>query len=164
MTIYHGSTVIVEHPRIIKSNHMKDFGNGFYTTTNREQAIAWAQIVAVRQEATIQYLSTYEFDFERAKKELAIIKFDKPNKAWLDFVCANRCGRQVSDSHDMVFGPVANDKVYRVIQFYENGVYDIAETIKRLKVDKLYDQIFFHTEKSLEYCKFIKYEVFGAAN
>jgi hypothetical protein len=38
------------------------------------------------------------------------------------------------------------------------GVYDKDEAIKRLKVDKLYDQVLFHTEKSLKYCRFIGYE------
>ena len=55
-------------------------------------------------------------------------------------------GRIISKPYDIVFGAVANDKVYRVIQFYENGVYDKDEAIKRLKADKLLDQILFHTK------------------
>ena len=37
MTVYHGSNVEVREPRIIKPNRTLDFGNGFYTTTNRLQ-------------------------------------------------------------------------------------------------------------------------------
>ena len=163
MIIYHGSTVPVETPKIMQSERKLDFGEGFYTTSNREQAIYWAKIVAVRRETDTQILSVYEFDFEEAQKELTIIRFEETNEEWLDFVCENRSGRKPTKPYDMVFGSVANDKVYTVIQFYENGVYDKDEAIRRLKVDALYNQILFHTEKSLEHCRFEKYEELGGA-
>jgi len=89
-------------------------------------------------------------------KDLEIIHFHEPDGTWLDFVCANRSGRSISKQYDIVLGPVANDKVYRVVQFFENGIYDKDEAIKRLKADSLFDQILFHTEKSLEYCLFVE--------
>jgi hypothetical protein len=61
----------------------------------------------------------------------------------------------------MVFGAVADDKVYAVVQYYENGVYDKEDAIKRLKVESLYHQILFHTEKSLTYCRFTGFEMMG---
>ena len=39
MILYHGSTVVVDHPKIIKSEVGRDFGFAFYTTDIREQAI-----------------------------------------------------------------------------------------------------------------------------
>ena len=39
MVLYHGSNATVEHPRLIKQNRYLDFGFGFYTTTNRAQAV-----------------------------------------------------------------------------------------------------------------------------
>ena len=109
-------------------------------------------------------LSVYEFDLESAQRELSIIRFDEPNVEWLDFVCANRSGREIKESYDVVFGPVADDKVYEVVQFYENGVYDKDDAIKRLKVEELFDQILFHTEKSLLYCRFTGFEKLGGTN
>ena len=44
MKLYHGSTDIVEKPQIIVSDKFLDFGFGFYTTTNKEQALRWAEI------------------------------------------------------------------------------------------------------------------------
>ena len=38
MILYHGSNVVVEKPEILKPSHALDFGPGFYTTLNREQA------------------------------------------------------------------------------------------------------------------------------
>jgi len=135
-----------------------DFGEGFYTTSSREQAVTWAEIVATRRETFTQFLSIYHFDYDKAQKELDIIHFTEPDEAWLDFVCMNRSGRTVAQSYDIVLGPVANDKVYRVVQFYENGVYDKGEAIRRLKADALFNQILFHTEKSLKYCHFTRHE------
>jgi len=161
MILFHGSTVIVKQPAILQRERMVDFGTGFYTTSNKEQAITWARLVAVRRETSEQYLSVYELDHERAEKELAIIRFGEPDEAWLDFVCSNRRGRENTKAYDMVFGPVADDRVYTVVQYYENGIYDKDEAIKRLKVDKLYDQVLFHTEKSLAFCQFTGYEDLG---
>ena len=161
MIIYHGSNVVVEHPQILHGERMLDFGIGFYTTSNREQAIRWAEIVAKRRELKDRLLSIYEFDSEVAERDLVIIRFDEPNGEWLDFVCDNRSGRKSTKPYDIVIGPVADDKVYMVVQYYENGVYDKEDAIKRLKVEELYNQILFHTKKSLNYCRFTEFEKLG---
>jgi len=96
-----------------------------------------------------------------AERELTIIRFYEPTEKWLDFVCANRSGRGAIDLYDIAIGPVANDMVYAVVQFYENGVYDKDDAIKRLKVEALYNQILFHTEKSLKYCHYTDFEKIG---
>jgi hypothetical protein len=48
MKLYHGSTIIIEKPIILDSQRLLDFGKGFYTTTNKEQAERWALIKAKR--------------------------------------------------------------------------------------------------------------------
>ncbi|MDR1563496.1 MAG: DUF3990 domain-containing protein [Oscillospiraceae bacterium] len=161
MIIYHGSNVVVEHPKILESGRMLDFGTGFYATSQREQAVKWAARVAERREPKSPSLSIYDFDLEAAMQTLDILRFEKPSSEWLDFVCANRNGRKVPKPYDIVFGPVANDKVYSVVQFYETGVYDREYAIQRLKVEELFDQILFHTEESLKYCRFISCEALG---
>ena len=164
MIIYHGSNVVVKQPKILQSERMLDFGTGFYATSNKEQAIRWAERVADRREPKGQMLSIYEFDLEAAERNLTIIRFDEPNSEWLDFVCANRSGRDAAGPYDIVIGPVADDKVYCVGQYYEHGVYDKNDAIKRLKVEKLFNQILFHTDKSLAYCRFSGFEKLGGAN
>ena len=163
MIIYHGSNVVVEQPKILLSERMLDFGAGFYTTENKEQAIRWTERVAERRENKDQIISVYELDIEKAERELNIIRFTEPNGEWLDFVCDCRRGRDPAKPYDIVFGPVADDQVYSVVQFYKNGVYDKEYAIRRLKVDALYSQILFHTEKSLEYCRFTRFEKLGGA-
>jgi len=78
MILYHGSTEIVEKPKIISGDKFLDFGYGF------------------------------------------------------------------------VRGPVANDTLYRIIVLYESGILNFEETVKRLKVNELFDQLSFHSDKALE--------------
>jgi len=158
MVIYHGSDVAVETPKILTANRFLDFGEGFYTTSSYEQASRWAQRVKNVRKSDNQIVSFYEFDIEKAKNNLQIIEFLEPSPEWLHFVIACRSGKETGQKYDIAMGPVANDNVYATIRFFEIGVYSEAETIVRLKVEKIYNQILFHTEKALNYCVYMKHE------
>jgi hypothetical protein len=161
MLIYHGSDVAVPQPKIIPANRLLDFGEGFYTTSSLEQAKRWAWRVKDRRNSKEQIISIYEFDLQKAEKDLKIIKFDSPTSEWLRFVTDCRSGKETNCIYDMAFGPVANDNVYATIQLYETGLLTEAETIIRLKVEKIFNQILFHTEQALNYCKYLKHEDAG---
>ena len=134
MICYHGSDVIVDSPRILDAKRPLDFGGGFYTTTSEIQAKNWAIKVSYRNNTIQKYINKYEFDLEEAKKNLNVIIFDKADEKWLDFICANRNRKYIGD-YDIVIGPVADDKVYRVIVEYENGDVDKELALKRLKTE-----------------------------
>ena len=161
MIIYHGGTIPVDTPKILKGERMLDFGKGFYTTSNKEQAERWAEIVATRRNLKERFVTEYEFDFSSANRDLTVISFDNPNEEWLDFVCLNRSGQIPPKPYDIVIGPVANDQVYTVVALYEQGVLSKEAAIIELRVRKLYNQILFHTEKSLNYCKYLRYTKIG---
>ena len=112
MILYHGSNVTVEKPKLFPQNRFLDFGYGFYTTTNRTQAISFAEKVCRRRKEGDKIVSIYEFDEETAFRECAFLQFDEPDEAWLDFVSANRSGKYAGESYEIVYGPVANDDVY----------------------------------------------------
>jgi len=158
MIIYHGSNTPVKNPKILISNRLLDFGEGFYTTSSLEQAQRWAKRVREVRKTEEQIVSIYEFDKDKAEKLLRIIKFDSPDQKWLRFVSACRSGKETNLEYDIVMGPVANDNVYATIQLFETGLLSETETIIRLKVEKIYDQILFHTEKALQYCTYIRHE------
>lgn len=155
MIIYHGSTVLVEKPEIRTGDSFLDFGNGFYTTTDEGQAERWAKIKMWRERKSVGYFSIYEFDFELAKEQTAIYRFDYADMEWLQFVVRNRRGETPGNSFDMHIGPVADDNVYRSIRLFETGVLDADETVKRLKTEVLQDRWTFHTEKMLSFIHFI---------
>ena len=163
MILYHGSTVLVDRPEIREGDTFLDFGSGFYTTTSYGQAERWAKIKMRRENKTNGYVAVYEFDFEAASRNTVIRRFDTADMAWLLFVVNNRRGAPFEEPADMHIGPVADDNVYQSIRFFETGIYDAEETVKRLKTEVLHDQWTFHTDRILSYCKFIEYkEVKGA--
>lgn len=158
MICYHGSDTIVDAPKILEAKRPLDFGGGFYVTTSEAQAKSWAIKVAYRNNNNHRCVNRYELDLEKAKAELTVICFNVADEKWLDFICDNRSGKPTGD-YDIVIGPVADDRVYRVVVEYENGDLDKETALKNLKTEALCDQILFHTEKSIEYLKYIDTEV-----
>ena len=158
MIIFHGSTVLVEKPEIRTGDTFLDFGVGFYTTTSYQQAERWARIKMRRENKDTGYVSVYEFDYDAAKNHTVIKKFDAADMDWLIFVAGNRRGVPLADAVDMHIGPVADDNVYQSIRFFETGILNVEETVRRLKTEVLHDQWTFHTEKILAYCQFIDFK------
>lgn len=154
MILYHGSNVIVDQPKLIRKNRYLDFGFGFYTTTNREQAVNFAQKVTDRRKMGEATLNIYSVNEAVAFQECKVLQFDSPDEAWLDFVAANRQGTYQGEKYDLIYGAVANDDVYRTIALYMTGVLDKEQTLSSLKIRKLFNQLVFATEKSLQYLKF----------
>ena len=150
MLLYHGSDVVVETPRILQSNRTLDFGAGFYTTTYKAQAIDFSYKVMRRSGSIAQQVSVYDFDLESTGGGLSVLEFKAADEDWLDFVSANRMGKAVTAKHDIVIGAVANDTIYRVFSLYENGLIDKETALKQLKIQKLYNQVVFCTEKALQ--------------
>ena len=155
MVLYHGSNVIVSEPKLIPQNRFLDFGFGFYTTTNKKQAIGFADKVYKRKKAGERIVNIYEIDEVKAFSECELLKFDAADEAWLDFVSDNRSGNYAGKRFDLIFGPVANDDVYTTFALYSAEVYTKEQTLEALKIKKLYDQLVFASEKALSYLKFV---------
>ena len=63
ITLYHGSSVKVEHPLVHLGRTDLDFEQGFYLTCLREQAEAWDTIICSRRKsAPTPWLNEYQFD------------------------------------------------------------------------------------------------------
>ncbi len=155
MIIYHGSNVVVRKPRLITQNRYLDFGFGFYTTTNKMQAVSFAEKVYRRKNEGSKEVSIFEVDEEKIFSELSVLRFDSPNEAWLDFVSENRSGNYDGQPYDVVYGPVANDDVYTTFTLYQSGTLTKEQTLEALKIKKLYDQMVFTTDQALGYLNFI---------
>lgn len=155
MIIYHGSNLVVQKPRLITQNRYLDFGFGFYTTTNKLQAISFAEKVYKRKNEGTKVVNIYKVDEEKIFAELSVLRFDYPDEAWLDFVSKNRSGIYDGKYFDIIYGPVANDDVYTTFTLYQAGTLSKEQTLEALKIKKLYNQMVFTSEKSLEYLKFV---------
>lgn len=156
MLLYHGSHTIVEVPALNHSRKNTDFGRGFYTTTNFDQAAQWAEIKREREAVKYGYVSIFEMDENvLSSPDYNIFKFTGPTEKWLDFVVANRRGAQ-TEEYDMVEGPVANDRLYATIALYEQGILSAKACIEQLQTHKLFNQLSFNTEKAIKLLSYIE--------
>lgn len=155
MKLYHGSLVAVSKPKILEPSRTLDYGKGFYTTTSYEQAESWVKRHKNEGKSDKGYVNVYEFD-ESAIGQLNALIFDKPTEEWVDFVMQNRTVKGFVHDYDIVYGPVANDRVYAAFALYEGGILDKQTLIAELKTYKLVDQYLFHTVQSLKLLSFIE--------
>ena len=153
MIIYHGSNVTVEEPKILTPNRYLDFGAGFYTTTNYDQALNFAGKVTMRKKCGRSTVNIYDLD-ESIFEKVNVLNFESADEAWLDFVSDNRSGIDRTAGYDLICGPVANDDVYQTFILYSTGVYTKEQTIEALKIKKLYNQYVFTTDRALPFLTF----------
>ena len=157
MTLYHGSLEIVEKPQILQANRPLDFGTGFYTTTSLQQARRWVKLRMEQSQASVGFINIYEYT---PKRDLRTRLFRSANEAWVDFVHANRTIQDYNHDYDIVTGPVANDKVFTVVNLYESGVLDAPAAIAELRAYKTYNQLSFHTQRVIDALRYVEsYEV-----
>ena len=155
MKVYHGSLVVVEYPKILTPSRTLDYGKGFYTTTSAKQAKEWVERRMSETHATCGYINVYDFD-EKYLDDFNSLLFPEPTEEWAEFVMANRTNKDFAHDYDIVYGPVANDRVYLQFGLYEAGAIGIETLIRELKTYKLVDQYLFHTEKSLAALHFVE--------
>ena len=138
MRLYHGSIEVVEFPEIRQPNRTLDYGSGFYTTTDYDQAEQWARR-RLRKGQNEAYVNIYEVDID-AIRNANTLWFDSPSEEWVDFVYANR-----------------NDRVYAQFALFESGLIDKQTLIRELKTYTLVDQLLFHTPQALEALSFVDF-------
>lgn len=149
MILYHGSNVEVKEPILLKVQRELDFGKGFYTTSDLEQAARWAWRTAKRRGESNAFVTVYEVN-EDELKNIRLLSFDSPNVEWLNFVVKNRKGEYIAGDWDIISGPVADDQTAQVIDLYLEGVYDEEEAIRRFLTQRLKDQYAFKTDEALK--------------
>lgn len=157
MILYHGTNIIIENPRPVEQNRYLDFGYGFYTTSNLEQARNFA-LKVVKRKGGKPIVNVYEFDENQAWEAVSYKRFISPDDDWLDFVSANRNGVYNGINYGIIIGPVANDDVYTTLQLYLGGFLTREQALQTLKIKKLYDQYVFTTQEAMDLLRFKFYE------
>ena len=155
MKLYHGSLESVSKPEIRESNRTLDYGKGFYATTSYKQTEDWVLRRTKEMDVSRGFVNVYEFD-ESALQKMKSLIFNQPTEEWVDFVHQNRTVKGFQHDYDIVYGPVANDRVYAAFALYEGDVLDKHELIRELRTYKLVDQYLFHTSPALQYLSFIE--------
>lgn len=152
MKLYHGSTIEIKEIDLSKSRPNKDFGRGFYLSADYQQAQRLGEFKA-RIEGTQSVVTTYLFDENlMTSNELKILSFENYSREWANFIFLNRNNKQAVQAHDydIVYGPIANDRVGVQINKYEEGEITFEQFLENLKYMKgVTFQYFFGTEKAI---------------
>lgn len=160
MELYHGSTYDFTEIDLSKARKGKDFGLGYYLTTNKSQAIRWATRGKMKKEG---FLYTYAFDEKILNgHEFNIKKLTRYNKEWADYLCKCRLEFYNSD-HDIIYDRMA-DSTFKVLSNYIERYYfgeidlNMLLLIARFPKNRRYDQYCFKTKRAIEKLSLVKKE------
>ena len=150
--LYHGSTVDIKHIDLEKSRPSKDFGRGFYLSEDRQQAWRMGEFKALTEGGS-PVMNTYLFDEQvLTSGELKVLTFEGYTREWAEFIFLNRNNPHAEPAHDydIVYGPIANDRVGVQIGKYEAGDITLDQFLENLKYIKgVTYQYYFGTERAL---------------
>ncbi|MCK4258853.1 MAG: DUF3990 domain-containing protein [Halanaerobiales bacterium] len=163
--IYHGSTTEFQKSlktiRINVSRKDLDFGQGFYTTSNKNQAIEWAQGKSTSRHKPL--LLTYKVNFDIIK-ELKGNFFDLPNEEWAKLIYKNRV--ETTDQlaeFDYIYGHLADGFMFKLLEEIKNGSKNFNDFKREIIPENCnffyYDQLVLKTKRSIEMLTLIKEEV-----
>lgn len=183
--LYHGSYQPVEHIDLSRCANGKDFGQGFYLTSDPRQARLFIRTSLFKAKVngllenpsqTWGYVST--FVFRGNPDDFKYYEFPTADAEWLRFVIWNRLQgksplpksflrRKIAA--EIIAGKVANDNTNPVLNSYVQGLYGplgqrrtIDIVISLLMPERLKDQFCFLTQNaanSLVFKEIKKYEI-----
>lgn len=152
MRLFHGSNTAIEKIDLGKSRPNKDFGRGFYLSADRQQAWRMGEFKSLT-EGGKPVINTYLFDESvLTSDELRVLTFDGYSREWAEFVFLNRNNKNARPAHDydIVYGPIANDRVGLQMGKYEAGDITLDQLLENLKYMKgVTFQYFFGTERAI---------------
>jgi len=175
VVLYHGSFCEISSPDLSKCARYKDFGQGFYLTTDKEQALSFARLSTKKaRESGIVPLAHnfgYVSAFEYSSANLNVKVFPTADADWLHCIVAHRkkglFENLIEDckEYDVVGGKIANDATNITITTYMTGTLGKIGSqqadeicIRLLLPERLKDQFCFRTEVALRQLTFIKSE------
>ena len=171
IVLYHGGYTRVETPELVLCREGKDFGRGFYLTSDKDQAKRFVR-QSVRKAITTGRVSgdcsqgcVSVFQVESVAG-LACYDFPNANEEWLHCVVAHRKKIAVAmepwAAYDVMEGKIANDATNIVINAYMRGLYGkvgssqaVQAALSYLEPGNLKDQICLRTAKGLASVRFV---------
>lgn len=155
MKLFHGTNIDFDNIDLKMSKPNKDFGQGFYLSDTRQQA---EELAMARVELTGGSPVVIEYDFDEKllhDESLKVKLFEEYTEDWANFILSNRNSTNGNiHDYDIVFGPIANDRVGRQLWRYRNHDIDMSTLVKNLKFMKgITFQYFFGTERAIKHLK-----------
>lgn len=150
MILYHGTNTDFQQIRLDMSRVGKDFGFGFYLTTDKQVATRQAERKLLQYGTGTKIVQSYFLD-EKKLDGLNVLHFNSYTEEWADFILLNRQNKERRSLHnyDVVIGPIANDTVGFQIRRYTEGIISKAQFLQEIMYHQVTMQYFFGTERAL---------------
>ena len=140
--LYHGTDREFDVFDFCFAKSFKDFGKGFYLTTNFQQAQKWAQNKA--RIKNITYIYSYDID-AIDENEWKILELLQYNQEWVDFITESRITGKESE-YDIIYDRMADSQfveISEILQLYSDS--DIT-------AEKVIEKIKWHNHSADQYC------------
>lgn len=156
MILYHGSNTEIHAIDLNQSMRGKDFGQGFYLSADQRQAEEMATFKTL-QFGGCPIVNAFEFDETLLSNSSLNTKiFDDYSLEWAEFIFANRNNMTDIPIHEyeIVYGPIADDRVGVQIRNLIEGNITIDVFLERLKYIKgITFQYYFGTQRAINCLK-----------
>ncbi len=170
LTLYHGSTDIIELPVFGKGKTYNDYGQGFYCTENMELAREWACL-----EGIDGYVNRYTINLDH----LSVLNLRDPEYSilhWLTILTENRKLRISTPamrrgvewlqnhfhidttSYDAIIGYRADDSYFSFARAFLTNQISLAQLSYAMRLGKLGEQFVLMSRKAFDTIHFEGYE------
>lgn len=133
--LYHGSNVSINKLTFRSLARSRTSDERFYLSADEQQA--WERAyAAITLWGGVPQVTVFEFDEQvMLSDELNVMRFEAYTEAWADFIFANRDRRKPAYHHDydIVYGPIANDKVGEQVALFKGGYINKERFLQKLQ-------------------------------
>ena len=172
--LFHGSFTSINQIDLSVCKNGKDFGKGFYLTTDYDQAKNFVPLTVKREIKAGALPSDYSSGYVSVFRYLPAAPLEKyyfseADREWLHFVAANRRGSLFPElqeklfAYDIIGGKIANDRTAQTLQLYIAGAYGIPGSeaadniaISTLLPNRLQNQYCFKTQAAVNALHFLR--------
>lgn len=153
--LYHGTDQEFNGFDFSFAKSFKDFGKGFYLTTNFSQAQKWAQNRARTKSKTKTYIYSYGINLidESNWNILELLQYDQK---WVDFITESRMTGKESE-YDIIYDRIADNQfseISEILRSYNNSEINAETVIEKIKWNNDdADQYCFKNERALSLLK-----------
>jgi len=152
MILYHGSNIEINTIDLSLSKPNKDFGLAFYLSPDEQQAAEMAMFKSDFLGGN-PVVTSFEID---SFDGLRIQSFNSYSEEWAQFVFEHRSdpeGRTLHD-YDVVYGPIADDRIGAQITRFRQGYISFDEFLRRIQFIKgITFQYAFCTQRAIDRLK-----------
>ena len=166
LTLYHGSSLIIERPQFGKGNPFNDYGLGFYCTETLELAKEWA--CSMEQDG---FANRYSFRTDG----LSVLNLSDGSYNilnWLSILLMNRKFNLSSDiaaqgkeylastflppyeNYDVIIGYRADDSYFSFASAFLNNTISLAQLERAMSLGKLGEQVVLKSEQAFSHLHF----------